>query len=342
LPAPILATRLANQHLSRQAPLSPPEIVAWFGAVQAQEYAPARWAIGQRAKGLTDADVARAFDAGEILRTHVMRATWHFVAPRDLRWMQRLTGPRVRAGSASVLRANAIDARLLARCRTVIARALEGGAFLTRTELATALERARIPARSQRLAYIVMDCELEGLICSGPRRGKQFTYALTDERAPQPSQAFDRDEALGELARRYFQSHGPATIRDYTWWSGLTVGDARRSVDIAGLTMRTEDGLEYWSTRENARASSAPASVHLLPIYDEYVNSYRDRALLVAGLEAYDNFTHYFIVDGRVAGTWRALAEGETTVDTRMRLSEAQSRAAVAAMRRYRAFIRNG
>ncbi|MBA3949778.1 MAG: winged helix DNA-binding domain-containing protein, partial [Acidobacteria bacterium] len=124
--ASVIAQRLAAQRLARPSRQSAAGVVAWFGAVQAQEYGPSRWGIGQRAKALTDADVARAFDAGDILRTHIMRPTWHFVAPQDIRWMQALTGPRVRAASGSVLRVNELDARLLARSRAVIARALEG------------------------------------------------------------------------------------------------------------------------------------------------------------------------------------------------------------------------
>ena len=341
--AGILRTRLANQHLSRPAALTPQAIVAWFGAVQGQEYGPARWAVGQRGASLTDAAVARAFEEGKILRAHMLRATWHFVAPADIRWIQKLTGPRVRAASASVIKANEIDARLLARSRKAIARALEGGAFLTRLELAEALGRARIPARTQRLAYIVMDAELEGLICSGPRKGKQFTYALLDERVPK-AKALERDEALGELARRYVRSHGPATVRDFTWWSGLTVGEARMGIDIARLSKRAEHGLEYWSTDAAVRAPAARASAHLLPIYDEYVNAFRDRGLLIAGLAPHDNFAHYFVVDGRVAGTWRSGGSGDSadaTIETRLSLTDAQTRAVNAAVGRYRAFYRH-
>ena len=339
----VIARRLTAQRLARPAAQSPAEIVAWFGAVQAQEYGPARWGVGQRGKGLTDTDVARAFDAGEILRTHAMRPTWHFVAPADLRWLQALTGPRVRAASASVLRANGLDARVLSRTRAVIGRALEVGAFLTRQEIRAALARARIIASAQRLAYIVMDAELEALICSGPVRGKQFTYALVDERAPR-APAKDRDAALGELARRYFQSHGPATVRDFVWWSGLTVREARLGIDIARLIRRTEDGVDYWMT-PGARAAAAPAaSAHLLPIYDEYVNAYRDRGLLFTKTVPADAlFLHYLIIDGRYAGTWKPAANGSGAVVTSAgtRLSTAQKAALDGAAARYQAFHRS-
>lgn len=340
LTSPVLAARLANQHLARPlGAATPASIVAWFGAVQAQEYAPARWGIGQRARGLDDAAVARAFDAGEIVRTHAMRPTWHFVAPGDLRWIQMLTGPRVRAASASVLRANALDARVLARSRAAIARALEGGRFLTRQELAAALDRARIPARSQRLAYIVMDAELDALICSGPRRGKQFTYALVDERVP-PAAPLDVDEALGRLATRYFQSHGPATLRDFVWWSGLRVGDARRSLEIARLRHVEIEGVEYIAVSEPRRSRRTASSAHLLPVYDEYVNAYRDRGAIMGGVTGDALFLHYLIVDGRLAGTWAPDDRGGVQVRPHARLAAVQQAAVDRAVSRYRAFHR--
>lgn len=337
----ILAARLRNQHLARPGRVSVTNLVAWFGAMQAQEFGPARWGLGLRARGLRDAAIVRAFDAGAIVRTHAMRPTWHFVAPADLRWLQALTGPRVRAASASVLRANGLDARLLTRTRRTIARALEGGRHLTRQELRAALARAGIDASSQRLAYIVMDAELEALICSGPVRGRRFTYALVDERVP-PAAARDRDEALGELATRYFQSHGPATVRDFVWWSGLTVAEARRAIDIARLTGWHEDGADYWHTAARpGRIATAALSAHLLPIYDEYLNAYRDRDLLFTrtspGPDAL--FLHYLIVGGRYAGTWKpGRAPGEVDIRPAARLSRAETAAVDEARARHAAF----
>ena len=201
--------------------------MSWLGAVQAQDYTGAAWGVALRARDLTAVAFEREFAAGRILRTHVMRQTWHFVAQADIRWLQALTGPRVRAASAYYAARLAIDARLMTRARTIVERALEGGQYLTRDELAERLlQDGRIEAAGQRLAYIVMALELDAVICSGPRRGKQFTYALVEERAPQ-ARVLPRDEALAELARRYFQSHGPATVHDFGWWSGLPVKDAR-------------------------------------------------------------------------------------------------------------------
>ena len=305
----LIARRLTNHALLRPRFATAAEAVSWYGAVQGQEYGPAKWGIAQRAQGLTSSALDAAFDAGDIVRTHILRPTWHFVAPRDLRWIQKLTGPRVLSGSASMHRQLELTPRALARAIDRIARALEGGVFLTRQELAGVLARARLAASGQRLAYIVMFAEVHAVICSGPRRGKLFTYALADERAPQPA-AFEGDEALHELTMRYFRSHGPATLRDFMWWSSLRAADARRGVAIARLKPEPLDGLTLWSTRDAAPLPRATASVRLLPIYDEYLVAYRDRQHLASPMDGFDTFANYLLADGRLIGSWR-VKEGE-------------------------------
>jgi hypothetical protein len=260
--------------------------------------------------GAVDADVQGAFDEGRMLRTHVLRPTWHFVAPADIRWMLELTAPRVRLRMATYWRQMELDTRKMTRGTRVIERALGEGGFLTREELGNELRRAKLPLVTFRLAHVAMYAELEGVICSGPRRGKKSTYALLSGRAPK-TRGLDRDEALGELSRRYLQSHGPATIRDFVWWSGLTTPDATRGFEIARASREEHDGLAYW-TVGTARPTTRQQLAHLLPIYDEYLGSYRDRAAIPAGAlkitSAYGrpvNFQHAVIIDGRVTGTWR-------------------------------------
>ncbi len=228
----IARRRLHNQHVTRPGLRTPEAVVAWFGAMQAQEYAAARWAIGLRLPGsVGDAEIERAFDAGRILRTHVMRPTWHFVTTADIRWMLELTAPRVQRTLGSYTRQLGLDARTLTRATKVFERVLRDGQHLTRPELGEHLQKAGIEARLNRLAHIALHAELERVICSGPRRGKQFTYALLDERAPRAIR-LTRDEALAELTTRFFRSHGPATIRDFVWWSGLTTADSKRGLDV--------------------------------------------------------------------------------------------------------------
>ena len=311
----IVGQRLLNQKLVRSDLKKPVEIVSWLGAVQSQDYAGAKWALALRAPALTDADVDRAFDRGDILRTHILRPTWHFVAPKDIRWMLKLTAPRILARNRHYCRKTGLDDRSLARCRKLIERALAGGRHLTRAELAAVLDRAGIPGAGVRLAYLVMDAELEGVICSGPRLGKQFTYALLEERAPK-TRALTNDEALAELTKRYFASHGPATLRDFVWWSGLTVKLAKSGLDMLGRAVASEtvNGVTYWSVPP-ARVRRTPVQaatpvVHLLPNYDELMNALRDRGLFQdpaaqPPANAFLRFPHQLAIDGILRGAWR-------------------------------------
>jgi len=303
--------RLDNQGLSRVRFRSPAEVVRWFVAVQAQDFGGAKWGVGQRFSGATDATVERAFDAGEVLRTHVMRPTWHFVAPQDIRWLLALTAPRVHRFNGSSYRKFEMDARTIARSRDVMEQALDAGGHLTREELGAAIRRARIPFDGVRLAHLVMHAELEAVICSGPRRGKQFTYALTERRAPRALR-LTREESLVELTRRYFSSHGPATARDFSWWSGLSLADARAGLSaLAGVVEReTIGGLIYWFVPSRLGARPSTPLVHLLPNYDEELIAYKDRELpgglrAPAGAARYGNFPHHLIIEGRLAGAWR-------------------------------------
>src|SRR5690349_7859666 len=212
----ILRRRFANQHLTRPQATEPVEIVAHLGAVQAQDYAAAKWALALRLRGATDASLDAAFNAGAILRTHVLRPTWHFVAPADVRWLLELTAPRVRAVSVPYLRKHGLDTAALRKSRRVLERNLAGAA-LTREELAQPLAAAGLPVKGEALAYQLIAAELDGLICSGPRRGKQHSYVLLEERVA-PARTLSREEALAELALRYLRSHGPALPQDLAWW----------------------------------------------------------------------------------------------------------------------------
>ena len=343
----LIGRRLANQKLTRSSFRTPADVVAWLGAVQAQDYAGARWALGQRAPGLTDAAVEAAFDEGAILRTHVMRPTWHFVTPADIRWMVALTAPRVHAVSAYYYRKSGLDSDLFKRSRRALEGALQGGKHLTRDELASVLRHARIPSDGLRRSYLMMQAELDQVICSGARRGKQFTYALFDERVP-AAPVLKRDEALAELTRRYFTSHGPATVRDFVWWSGLTVRDAKAGLDMVGpaLVREVAGDLTYWLAPSRSVGPPASPSAHLLPNYDEYLIAYKDRGPVVpvTGSAAQANLStpHHLIVDGRLTGGWRRTLEAgslRVEVQTYRRLAPADSRALAAAVRRYEAFM---
>ena len=336
--------RVRNQQLAGRTFEDPAVIVAWLGAVQSQDYAGAKWGLAQRGHGITNRAIDDAFDRGRILRTHMMRPTWHFVSPDDIRWVQSLTAPRVHAANGSMYRTLELDPRTLARSRRTIARALLTDAALTRPELQTALRRAGIVAEGHRLAYIVMDAELEQVICSGPRRGKQFTYVLLDRRAPH-ARRLDRDEALLELTRRYFTSHGPATVRDFSWWSGLTMKEAREGVGAAKARLSSETVADrtYWFVPHTRGSAARISPVYLLPNYDECLIAYKDRGSAVEAPVGprTDPYAHHVLMGDCVVGSWRrsSRAAGSIDVHVHRAVGQAESRAIAAAGRSYCAFV---
>ena len=312
----IASQRLDHQRITRPGRGGAEDVVAWLGAVQAQEYPAAKWGLALRMSGSqTDADIERACTEGRILRTHLLRPTWHFVTPADIRWMLDLTAPRVHQAMGSYNRKLGLDSAVLTRAAAVFERALEGGHYLTRAELGERLTRAGLAATGVPLALMTMYAELEGIICSGPRREQQLTYALLAERAPE-ARRLPRDEALSELTRRYFGSHGPATIRDFVWWSGLMTSDAKRGLQINKARQEEIDGRCYW-TLAGGRRRVTPVSagtLHLLPIYDEYLVAYRDRdavphttSRIFAGPRGTVTFQHALVISGQIAGTWKTV-----------------------------------
>ena len=277
----VLTSRLRNQRIAEPRGTSPGAVVRWFGAMQAQDFGAAMWAVGLRIRGgSTAAAVEEAFNRGEILRTHLMRPTWHFVSPQDIRWMLDLTGPRVRRAITGYNQRLGLDGAELTRATRLIERSLRDQAFLTRAELGEQLRESGMIFNGAQLTQVAMNAELEGVICSGPRNGKQFTYALLAERASSAA-VLQRDEGLCTLARLFLRSHGPATVRDFAWWSGLTVQDAKRGFQMNRARDREFDGGVYWSIGVGHHTSAndeVPDGVALLPVYDEFSVAYRDRA----------------------------------------------------------------
>lgn len=325
--SPILRQRLFNQRLAGNGLRQPEDVVAWLGAVHAQDYSGAKWGLAMRGQSFTDEALDRAFDEGRILRTHILRPTWHFVAPVDLRSFLSISGPRVQSLNAYYYRQFEVDARLLVKSHAAIAVALSGRRYLTRSELSQALAKTRINVQGQRLAAIVMHAELEGLICSGPRRGKQFTYALMDERVAR-MRVKPHDEVQAELTRRYFRSHGPATVKDFVWWSGLKVAQAKAGMAaIEGDLERIEkNGLTYWTVPTNEALAGSLAATYLLPNYDEFLIAYRDREEVLSHRRtvtyrppAMEEPPHHVICDGVLAGSWRRVVKGlDTHIDVKL------------------------
>src|SRR5216684_2979400 len=347
----IAAGRLHAQRLTGTPFISPLDSVRWLAAVQSQDYGAAKWALAQRSRGTTDVELDRLFDQGAILRTHVLRPTWHFVLPEDIGWLLALTGPRVRAGLRARYRELELDDKIADRAETLFTVALAGGSHLTRGELGEVLRAGRISPDGQRLPHLIMRAELDALIASGPRRGKQFTYALLEERVPKP-RALDRDEAVAELTLRYFQSHGPAQVQDFVWWSGLRKADARAGIALAGgaLDHQTIEGKDYWFDAAARPPGKATMFAHLLPNFDEYTVAYRDRAEILhpdrpfeAKLFSFGSLlSNVVTVGGRVRGSWRrtvARAGIQLEVQPLDRFTRAETDAVEGAASRFARFL---
>ena len=268
------------QRLSAPMPADPAAVVAWFGAVQAQDYAGAKWALTLRAPALTDAQLDRALADGTILRTHGPRPTWHFIAPADIRWVLTAVAPRVQLRSRTMYRTYEVDAALMARVRRVVEKTARRRPVRDPRGDRRGARQQGHRGRGVRLGLIMFVLELDQVVCSGPRQGKQFTYALFDERV-RGAAVLPPEEARTALAARYVASHGPVTVRDFVWWSGLTVGEATRALEAVSPALRVEriGDHAYWSApSEPAATRRQVPPVHLLPNYDEYFIAYRDRS----------------------------------------------------------------
>lgn len=351
-PSEVLRCRMENQALARGRFRRPEDVVAWFGAVQAQDYLGSLWALGLRMAHATEADVEDAETRRAIVRTWPMRGTLHFVAAADVRWMTKLLAPRVIARNAARIKREVdVDANVIGRCRDVVTRALEGGRRLERGALYQVLEARGIRTDRSRGLHILGWLAMEGTLCLAGRSGKQHTFTLLEEWIP-PSPPLEREAALGELAVRYFTSHGPAPLEDLTWWAGITVKDAEAAVDAvkSRLVRELVGEREYFRgsartrTAARPRASRAPC-VKLLPGFDEYTVAYADRSLLLARGKRSNPMgllSPVLIVDGQVVGTWKRGFEKECVklaVKLHRPLTRAENRSFAEAARYYGEFL---
>lgn len=330
----IVHRRLNNQGLTKTIFKNAQDVVRQLGAVQAQDFSGAKWAISQRLKDETDASLNKEFNNAAILRTHLMRPTWHFVSPQDIRWLLKLTAPRVHAFNAFMYRKMDLDTAALNKANSILEKALQGNKQLTRTELAKILEKKGIPTGDTvRLSCLMMHAELDGIICSGARKGKQFTYALIEEVAP-PAKEKTRDESLAELVSRYFSTRGPATFHDFAWWSGLTLADAKQGIEMVKSKFIHEEinDQTYWFPDLPIKKIKSP-NVYLLPNYDEYFIGFKDRSAIgdaIKGLgiknEDESVLAHILILDGQVVGGWKRKLN-KAQVEIEITLIKKQARA---------------
>jgi hypothetical protein len=320
----IPAIRLISQQIAGTKFKTAKDIVGWMGAMQSQDYTMSKWAVGARLPKSTDTLIQKALDKGEILRTHLLRPTWHLVSAENIDWMLELTSPQVKASMKSRNKELEITEALYTKSNKLLEKALADGKHLTREELVSKLEKANIAIDNNRAAHFLMQAELDGIICSGAVKDKKQTYALLSERVSK-TKKLHREEALAKLAHTYFSSHCPATLKDFTWWSGLSITDARNALEMVQSDFISEKiGAEtYWLTNSFSIPKKNLPLVHLLPAFDEFIISYKDRTASLL-LEHHkktisDNglFRPVIVVNGQVTGLWkRTIKKDKVIVET--------------------------
>jgi hypothetical protein len=317
--------RLVSQKLYKTSPSSPQEIVRHLGEMQAQDYAMAKWAIGSRCDASEKA-IEEAINSAEIIRTHILRPTWHFVAAEDIHWMLDVSGPQVKRIVTSYVKKYGFDARKLDQINTCIEKILAGNNHLTRGEIMQELNSKKISSEDFLGGPIMMNAELDGLVCNGKMKGKEITYALLDERVVKPKTNLSKEEALAKLAKRYFESHGPATLLDFSWWSGfppttckLVISSIESELDSVEI-----DNQKYWFGTNFTDEDNFRESVHFLPAFDEILISYKSREasiLLEHQSKGFTNngiFKPIILENGKVIGTWkRTIKKDHVKIETK-------------------------
>ena len=341
--------RLYNQRIVQGKSGLPSQVVAWFGAMQAQDYASVKWAIGLRCYNATDATIEQAIIKKTIVRTWLMRGTLQIVAAADVRWMLELLAPRIIANSTRRHQQLELGDATFAHSYETLTKMLQSGKQLTRAKIMLVLEQAGISTAGQRGYHILRRAALEGLICFGPMQDKQETFVLLDECVAH-NKNMKRDEALAELAGRYFGSHSPATLQDFIWWSGLKVADARAGLEIAKTQLHQEiiEGQTYWLPQNNSMLKGPSPTVYLLPAFDEYFLGYKGRDAVLdtkydkQAVSSNGVFRPMVVIDGQIVGIWkRTLKKGSVIVTPNLfkSLTKAENQALVAAVNQYGAFL---
>ncbi|QEC80090.1 winged helix DNA-binding domain-containing protein [Mucilaginibacter ginsenosidivorax] len=343
---PLARLRMYNQYISNPVFGNPEDVVKNMLAMQAQDYAGAKWALGIRMASANESVVEQAITDGRILRTHLLRPTWHFVAPADIRWLLALTAPRIHAINSGMYKKFELNAIVFNKANNVFIKNMQGNKQLTRAELTDALNRDHIPTDDLRFTLLLMNAELDGVICSGGRVGKQFTYALLDERAP-ATPLLTHDEALRKLAGGFFNTRGPATVHDFANWSGLTIADAGIGLEhIKGeLISELIEGKTYWMPDRTA-TTPTKNKVYLLPAFDEFAIAYKDRDALVAPRYREQArhliFDPVIVMDYQVVGNWkRAIKTNDVAITYNLfgDFKKTQGKALEAAAKRYKNFL---
>ncbi|MDR3058662.1 MAG: winged helix DNA-binding domain-containing protein [Prevotella sp.] len=319
----ILSLRLSNHQLAGTEIKEPHNLVSWMGAMQSQSFEMAKWGIGCRMPGITNQMLDKALDKGDILRLHILRPTWHFVSKDDIYWMLDLSTPRVRKAIASSDKELGLTENFIKKTNAIIEKALAKDSNLTRQELQDIINNAGLKADSRTITHIMYHAELGGIVCNGIVRGKKQTYALLEEKVPKPKEIFNKDESLYKLAYKYFQSHGPATLQDFIWWSGLTATECRRAVDLIKDDFIFEViGEQIYIFHRASVPTKEVNLINLLPAFDEFIVSYKDRKETLhidhhkKIITSPGIFQPSISKDGKTIGSWRKLPKKEISIST--------------------------
>lgn len=314
-------SRLISQGIVDPISDSPKEIVNRMGALQAQDFNMAKWAIGLRLRNPTEQKIDSAIDSAEIIRTHVLRPTWHFISSDDIYWMLDLTASRILSSMKGRNKQLELSSNVFKKVNKIIEKILTGNKSLPRRELVNEINKAKIKTDNNRLSHILLNAELEGLICSGKMKDNQTTYALLNERVEKPK-PIKKEEGLYKLSTKYFQSHFPATLQDFCWWSGLSFSNAKQALELIKDHFICEKlhEQEYWLPNSFVLKKTYKESAFLLPAFDEFLISYKDRSAAILHehqRKAFSNngiFWPTIVIDGQVKGLWKREIKRETVV----------------------------
>lgn len=320
--------RLVSQKLLKTSSNSPQEIVQHFAAIQAQNYAMGKWAIGSRCDA-SEKEVEEAINSAQIIRTHILRPTWHFVSADDIYWMLDLSGPQVKRIILADTKKHGYDEKEFDKINSAIEKMLAGNNHLTRDEIMQELNFKKAPGECfLSPVLIMMYAELEGLVCNGKMKGKQMTYAILEERVSKPkSSKLTKEEGLVKLALKYFASHGPATITDFSWWSGFPPTICKQIINAISLQLNSVEieGQKFWFGKDYSDENNFHESVHFLPAFDEILISYKTREasiLLEHQSKAFTNngiFKPVILENSKVIGTWkRTIKKNHVKIETQL------------------------
>ena len=315
--------RIRSQGIGSAEFKSASDILARMGAMQGQDFSMAKWALGVRMADSTNEEIEASFNSGDIIRTHLMRPTWHLVSAQDVHWILELTSPRIKSSLGPREKDLELSEPLFRRSNRIIEKLISGGPCFTREDFTREFKKAKIDTGGNRLSHLLLRAELDGILCSGPIKDKKLTFASLNSRAPD-RKIFTREESLAELTKRYFQSRFPGTLHDFAWWSGLSQKDAKTGMESIRSSFITETigSKEYMFPDSFRTTRSVGNVVHLLPAYDEFLISYRDRSASISGNTGHSTissngiFYPVVVVNGQVAGVWKqVIQKDKVTID---------------------------